>query len=168
MKYLTTILLLISQCLIANICNLESEIPSTTPDSRFVDNGNGTITDSGTGLMWQKCQLGLSGLTCNIGSSARLSWRESLNQARLNNLAGYSDWRLPNIKELRSIVEQRCYSPSINTKYFPSTASYWFWTSSPSFIHAVSWAVSFGDGPSLNFVGRNDDDEIYVRLVRSL
>ena len=60
----------------------------------FVDNGNGTITDSGTGLMWQESD-----------SRKGFDWKESLNYAEKLKLGGYDDWRLPNAKELQSIVD---------------------------------------------------------------
>jgi hypothetical protein len=60
----------------------------------FVDNGDGTITDLATGLMWQK---GDSGTTRN--------WEQALDYAESLVQAGYDDWRLPNAKELQSIVD---------------------------------------------------------------
>jgi len=59
----------------------------------FVDNNDGTITDKATGLMWQKADDGVS-----------RDWENALLYAENLNLAGYSDWRLPNAKELQSIV----------------------------------------------------------------
>jgi len=63
----------------------------------FEDNGDGTITDSATGLMWDKA-----------GSSAGMKWEDALawvQQKNSENYLGYSDWRLPNDKELQSIVD---------------------------------------------------------------
>ena len=65
----------------------------------FVDNGDGTVTDLATGLMWQKADSGTG-----------MDWEESLAYAEDLELAGYNDWRLPNAKELQSIVD---YSRSI-------------------------------------------------------
>lgn len=62
--------------------------------NNFIDNGDGTITDSATGLMWTQEDSG-EGLT----------WKEALDYAENKEFAGYSDWRLPNIKELQSIVD---------------------------------------------------------------
>ncbi len=164
MKYKITILLLITNILQAQTCKLELEVPSTTPDSRFTDNGNGTITDNGTGLMWQKCQLGLSGSSCTNGSATTHNWQQALDQADSNILAGYSDWRLPNHKELYSIVEHRCYNPSINTIYFPNTYSNDFWSNSPVAIGSdYTWIVNFNYG---YYNGNGRYDSQYVRLVR--
>ncbi|MCX7046923.1 MAG: DUF1566 domain-containing protein, partial [Candidatus Sumerlaeota bacterium] len=60
----------------------------------FQDNGDGTITDRATGLMWQKADSGKG-----------LNWEEALACAANLKLAGHSDWRLPNAKELQSIVD---------------------------------------------------------------
>lgn len=75
----------------------------------FVDNGDETITDNATGLMWCKYDSGndmfksdVSGYTNNDGS---LNWQEALDFSENISFAGYSDWRLPNAKELHSIVD---------------------------------------------------------------
>jgi hypothetical protein len=62
--------------------------------NNFVDNGDGTITDLASGLMWQK---GDSGITMN--------WQQALDYAENLEYAEYDDWRLPNAKELQSIVD---------------------------------------------------------------
>jgi len=59
----------------------------------YTDNGNGTITDNATGLMWQQADDGVV-----------RDWQNSLTNAETLVLAGHSDWRLPNAKELQSIV----------------------------------------------------------------
>ena len=59
----------------------------------FRDNNDGTITDLRTGLMWQK------------GENERMDWYQALKYCKDMNLAGYTDWRLPNIKELNSILD---------------------------------------------------------------
>ncbi|MGN7612346.1 Lcl domain-containing protein [Magnetococcales bacterium HHB-1] len=69
--------------------------------NRFKDHGNGTITDQSTGLMWMKADSGKG-----------LSWKDALSYAENLTYAGYSDWRLPNAKELQYIVD---YSRSPNT-----------------------------------------------------
>ena len=98
-------------------------------DPSFTDNGDGTITDNVTGLMWQKsADLNGDG-TINIDD--KLTYEDALNGADSFNLAGYSDWRLPTIKELYSLIDFNGIDPSgwngtdvsqltpfINTKYF--------------------------------------------------
>ncbi|GLS92331.1 hypothetical protein GCM10007916_34020 [Psychromonas marina] len=63
-------------------------------NNSFVDNGDATITDQATGLMWQQADSGKG-----------LNWQQSLAYAENLTLAGHDDWRLPNAKELQSIVD---------------------------------------------------------------
>jgi len=65
--------------------------------NRFRDNGDGTVTDLATGLMWEKSDSGYG-----------MTWQEALEYAQEKNRQkhlGYSDWRLPNAKELQSLVD---------------------------------------------------------------
>ncbi len=144
-------------------------IPATTPSNRFTVHSNGTVTDSKTGLMWKQCSEGLSGADCRAGGATSYTWSEALQQAQtVNNnggYAGYSDWRVPNVKELRSITERQCYSPAINATIFPNTVSTYYWSSSPvAYDSDYAWVVGF-------YYGNDDwdykDDGSYVRLVRS-
>lgn len=69
--------------------------------NKFKNNGNGTITDQASGLMWTQSD-----------SRKGMNWQQALKYAENFKLAGYSDWRLPNAKELQSIVD---YSRSPDT-----------------------------------------------------
>ncbi len=95
-------------------------------------NGDGTVTDNTTGLMWMRCSLGQvwDGKTCG-GKAATFTWADALKAAAGHEFAGYTDWRLPNKNELESIVEGRCFTPTINSSVFPATPSTYFWSSSP-------------------------------------
>jgi hypothetical protein len=62
--------------------------------NNFTDNGDGTITDEATGLMWMQDD-----------NSEGLNWEDALSYAEGKEYAGYSDWRLPDVKELQSIVD---------------------------------------------------------------
>ena len=131
---------------------------STYGVNAFVDNGNETITDNATGLMWAKNDSGSD-------APDGLNWEEALAYVETQNAAnylGYSDWRLPNVKELHSILD---YSRSPDTTHsaaidplFNATpitneagqtdySSYWSgtthanWTDSPGSAGAY---VSFG------------------------
>jgi len=165
-KYIVIILLFISNSVISQqVCKTEVEILSSTPDNRFVDNLNGTVTDKATELVWQKCQMGLTGANCETGTTNTYTWNNALNEAQLNTTAGFNDWRLPNISELESLVEQRCNNPSINTNFFPNTSSDYFWTSSPTAnLPNYSWHVTFQYGHSSGYAFRNLTKS--VRLVR--
>ncbi|MFI3292624.1 MAG: DUF1566 domain-containing protein [Rikenellaceae bacterium] len=68
--------------------------------NNFADNGDGTISDKATGLMWAK-----------VDSKEGMEWIKALKYAEDAELAGYTDWRLPNVKELQGIVDYN-YAPS--------------------------------------------------------
>ncbi|MCK5642463.1 MAG: DUF1566 domain-containing protein, partial [Gammaproteobacteria bacterium] len=73
----------------------------------FKDNGDGTVTDKATGLMWMKIDSGK--LKAGTAKDGTMDWRQALDWAENLEYAGYSDWRLPNAKELHSIVDySRC------------------------------------------------------------
>ncbi len=69
----------------------------------FSDNGNGTVTDAATGLMWTKIDSGHVALGGDLDGA--MTWSEALQFAESSSYAGYADWRLPNAKELESIVD---------------------------------------------------------------
>ena len=84
--------------------------------NKFVDNGDDTVTDRATGLMWAKVDSGNAVFRKAIAASANrdgsLNWQEALAFAENLNFAGHDDWRLPDAKELHSIVD---YSRSPDT-----------------------------------------------------
>lgn len=93
----------------------------------FHDNGDGTVTDRSTGLMWQQADSGKG-----------MNWEEALAYAAASGLAGHSDWRLPNAKELQSIVDytrapSTTQSPAISPLFKVSVLSDgeypFFWSS---------------------------------------
>ncbi len=160
-------------------CRLESEIPSSTPSSRFTTHADGTVTDNQTNLMWAKCALGQNQTDCS-GTATTTHWQGALQAAETSTLASHSNWRLPNIKELRSIVEKRCNSPAINAEIFPNTPASYFWSASPYAGNSDdAWHVDFSYGSSRygNGYGRSYGDSsvsgyrdghgAQVRLVRS-
>ncbi len=71
--------------------------------NQFRDNGDNTITDEATGLMWMKSDSGH--LKTGEKQDGKLDWEQALRWVEQLDYAGYSDWRLPNIKELQSIVD---------------------------------------------------------------
>ena len=143
-------------------CN--SQMAETAPASRFTVNANQTVTDLATGLIWKQCAQGLSGAGCSTGTATDLDWESALAAAQTENFAGQTDWRLPNVKELLSIIEFACNGPAINIEIFPNTQSSSVWSASPSNFDK-SWIVGFNFGGARNFVfSRNDP--FGVRLVR--
>jgi hypothetical protein len=140
----------------------------------FVDNGNGTISDQASGLTWKKCSEGQSWDPENdfcSGTITTFTWQEALQRAEAVNKGtegeslGQVGWRLPNIKELASVVDLKICDPAIDGDYFPETDSsgYWSSTASASSVNDA-WGVGFFDG--YDFCG--DIDYSYrVRLVRA-
>lgn len=147
-------------------CN--ANILKTKPDTIYTDNGDGTVTDTETGLMWDKCTWGLSGSNCSSGTASPSTWVAALAAAQTANAAdylGYSDWRLPNVAELRSLVETACYNPSINEALFPGTQGSAYWSASAyAGSSVIAWVVGFNSGDE-NYSSRSVSR--YARLVRA-
>lgn len=134
--------------------------------SMWIDNGDNTITDLNTNLMWAKCAEGQSGNSCNVGGTINFNWGQALNVVLDSRLGGYSDWRLPNIKELQSLVAYDAYNPSIDADFFPATPLQSFWSASARAYGAIyTWHVNFYDGRTF-YLARNSMGA--VRMVRDL
>ena len=130
----------------------------------YIDNGNNTITDNSTGLMWSKCSEGQSGSTCATGSATTATWPNAITACEASTLAGYTDWRLPNVNELQTLADYGRFSPSINITYFPNTASNYYWSASTYVVSPSSaWVVYFGNGVVYYNSKTNGN---YVRCVR--
>ncbi len=118
--------------------------------SRFRDNGDGTIYDAGTRLIWQKCIAGTSGTNCSTGNEIGFNWESAINYCQSLSLGGRGDWRLPNINELVSIIDYNFVYPAINTSYFPTKPnvnnSLYSSTSSPTATTTSSMSIDFREG----------------------
>lgn len=133
----------------------------------YVDNGDSTVTDTSTGLMWDQCALGLSGTDCATGTARTYIWADAIAAAATQNTLnhkGYSDWRLPSVDELQALVKAGG-APMIDTTAFPNTSQLYFWSaSSDAPTPALAWLVNFYGGyPNAN----NKTYAARVRLVRS-
>ncbi len=125
------------------------------PAEPFVDNGDGTVTDLRSGLMWQKSE-----------GAAAATWEEALQYAAGLELGGHKDWRVPGIKELFSLNDPAATRPSIDGKYFPETPAALYWSATTQFNRpANAWTVSFGFG----IASYNPKTQaLHVRAVRSV
>lgn len=165
-KYIGTFLvMLIAANVEAQTC--VDNVEQTTPTVRFSVNSDGTVKDNQTGLIWMRCVLGQvwNGSSCD-GNASFLNWQDSLSQAENLVFSGKNDWRLPNIKELTSIVEFSCYKPAINLTVFSSgqiDSNYWSATTVYSFVFPAAWIVSVESGRPNEWL---KDYEAMVRLVR--
>ena len=118
---------------------------------RLHDNGDGTVTDQRTGLIWQK-----------IGSDRRMTWEEALKYCDDLTLAGQADWRLPNIKELRSISDDRKVQPSLDKTFFPGAQVACYWSSTSLCNRPKqAWFVDFETG----LVSHADKPQSYLVLA---
>jgi hypothetical protein len=182
-----------------NAANAASEI-SNSPKAKaipgFIDNDNGTITDLYTGLIWVK-----DGEGSGSNNSEPLVWQEakdfsdnlvlcedktfistsstSTSLCTEHNGIKYDDWRLPNFKELASIIHYTTTTPTIDQNYFPNTTSTNYWTSSYIFHPAtLCWAGGYCAYPAsldieiVDFnngsvgITSNKDTPYYIRSVR--
>lgn len=134
----------------------------------LVDHGDGTVSDMQHGLMWTRCALGQSGAGC-AESAEKHGWSQAMDAARSRNAAnwlGHADWRVPNAKELATLVDRAHAQPAIDATMFPGTApaAHWTTTSYAPDAHAA-WAVFFGSGDLLAYDKRAP---ARVRLVRTV
>lgn len=105
----------------------------------LVDNQNGTVTDNSTGLIWQKADTG------------PVNWSNALGYCENLLLGGYSDWRLPDIKELKSLSDDIKYNHAIDVIFFPSAHASYYWssttcTSGMDFAYATNFLDGIIDG----------------------
>jgi hypothetical protein len=139
----------------------------------FVDNGDGTITDKATGLMWQKS-----------GCSRAKSWKRArtyVKQLNKDQFAGYSDWRLPTIEELASLVErEKVHEVHVDPVFYNKQEICWSADKGPVFGGATwnppqVWHVNFREGslgltvlPTFYKGSTTALTRHYIRAVRSL
>lgn len=141
----------------------------------FIDNGDGTITDNVTGLMWEK--LSRDGTIHDYGTQYTWTTAVTTKIAALNSgsFAGHNDWRLPNIKELETLKNFGAVNPATFSPFNTScaggctvltcscTQSDVYWSSSTyQDSPSRAWSVYFGDGYS------NADDKTFNSFVRAV
>ncbi len=164
-KYLLLLLVMVLPAHAAQVCY--SDITTTKPISSFQLNADGTVLDTTTKLMWSRCLVGQSwdrsSNSCT-GTAQQLDWPEALIEAKRSTLAGFSTWRLPNAKEVLTLVERSCVDPAINLTAFPASNSENMWTGTTVVNQPDrGWAIAM-------YSGKNNTKEkiirLYVRLVR--
>jgi Protein of unknown function (DUF1566) len=132
----------------------------------YIPNGDGTVTDTHTQLMWMQCAEGQEGPQCE-GHVLLYTWDSAMGiPTKLNEragFAGYTDWRLPTAAELQSLVRTDSH-PTICNDAFPNAPVTLIWSSTlVKEGGRDAWNVYFGSGS----MGSNDRDNHYaVRLVR--
>ena len=142
-------------------------ITETTPIINFTVNNNGTATDNSTGIMWYRCSVGQtwdSQTSSCLGGNEQVDWQQALKLANDATEAGFTDWQLPSVKELSTLVERRCVDAAINSTIFPNTVAENYWTNT-SGVGSTSqaWAVAFYSGKT-NL--RSKGSDVHLRLMR--
>lgn len=127
-------------------------------DSRFVDNGDGTVTDTVNGLMWQQ------------GENPRANFADALKACEEMSLAGYTDWRLPNIKELNTILNL-AYTDGwwYYKRFFPAEGlqpPLLHYFSSTTFERTYAWVTNFCFGYDGYYASKNAT--LLFRAVRNV
>jgi hypothetical protein len=134
------------------------------PDSRFSDNGDGTVTDNLTGLIW------LQNADRNGGT---MNWADALvycnsladDGSALTDGSVAGDWRLPNVKELQSLIDFGNYNPALPTGHpFSNVQSSYYWSSTTNANNTDNaWNVNMNNG---NVNNNNKTNNNYVWPVR--
>ena len=150
---------------------------------KYIDNQDDTITDCSTNLMWKKYSEGQRTIACGKGMVRQYTWDNAVRRFKQASFAGYNNWRLPTIDELRSLVycdkkeplieksnwlsttDNVCLKPSINNKVFPNTSPTKYWSSSTFYNkEEYAWSLDFDSGTdeeNLKYYNAS------VRLVRN-
>ncbi len=152
----------------------------TTPTEDFTDNLDGTVTHRTTGLTWMRCAMGMTwdGTTCT-GIGSTYTWDEATKMTA--NFAGKTDWRLPSIAELQSIMEREWVGVGapLNNVVFPNAqirlesdpTNYQrlYWSSTATFDGTYNWAADSWGASFLFTKDRVGKDllPLFSRLVRS-
>jgi len=133
--------------------------------------GEGVVIDHAGGRAWTACAAGQSGADCS-GEAALVPWEEALAWCEGLVWGGRDDWRLPDVVELRSIVDLRYDSPSVDPALFPGTPYYGedtrtnvgqFWSSTGRDYNSFALYVEFRSGFSHFYVM---DEGRHARCVR--
>jgi hypothetical protein len=116
--------------------NVQVDVSAGAPNlSSYTDNGDGTVTDNVTQLMWQQAVSGT------------YTWAQAQTHCAAVTVAGHSDWRLPSQIEVESIIDYgQATAPFISGTYFPSTPASEFWSSTPLVGGTTGWPVFFMTG----------------------
>ncbi|WP_167881237.1 DUF1566 domain-containing protein [Leptospira gomenensis] len=125
----------------------------------YVDDGDGTVRDTLNGIVWQKCSFGQNPLDCS-GVTTIMDWDSALFSCRNLNLAGRT-WRVPNVKELMSLIDySRTSFPIINIAIFANTTGGYYWSSTSG----ISSGISPDSTVATDF---NSDPRAYVATANS-
>lgn len=116
---------------------------------RVAVEGFPVVTDAVTGLVWQGCPAGEAGDDC-AGSPTWMDWPDALAYCEDSAWAGFTDWYVPNVVELRSLLDDRSVEPGLDAESFRGSVAGEYWSSTSSAAHPeIAEAVRFPDGASV-------------------
>jgi len=109
-----------------------------SPSPRFTDNGNETVTDNQTGLIWAK----------NANLDGMKTWNAAIDYCNALSLGGHDDWRLPTVKELQSLIDFGNYGPALPSGHpFTGVQSFYYWSSTADAnTTGYAWSVGLDRG----------------------
>ena len=136
---------------LVSLIALSSLLSAPALAAPYADNGNGSVTDSGTGLTWKRCAEGQTwtGSSCS-GTPGTFTWAQATALTGTVSFAGRSDWRLPNIRELQTLVDRARYGPVLDPAAFPNAPnSVYAWSATPVAANAGNaWKLHLSGGLS--------------------
>jgi hypothetical protein len=172
-KYLILLISLLANGVNAQTCR--DYIPDEHPNSRYTINNNGTVTDIQTNLMWKVCAEGQTWENNQCIGDGGYYFQDLIKKAKAiddegrapnqsdsysfstYDYAGFNNWRVPNIKELNSIVSQNCFFPAINMAIFPNLPFF-----APSFISTTIQRSSYAKPTFIEFYYGNHQPAMSV------
>ena len=138
------------------------------PAPRFADNDDGTVTDNLTGLVWLKKANYIGTDYTGFDADGRVTWQQALDFVAGMNVGTYgnfgqTDWRLPNVQEMLSLIAWQYYSPALadtagtaqwtDGDPFTGVQSSYYWSSTTNAPNTdVAWFVSLYDGAVASYV----------------
>lgn len=167
-KYIVTTSLLVSVAQTQQICNKAVGESAGVNSFMFLGSGS-SVLDKRTGLTWKRCLEGqrfddnktpifFTDDSCK-GNSSLFSRQDALLYVKKAK-----SYRLPNIKELASLVELKCFNPAINLMTFPNQPNEWVWSATYvnlDYSQSNALGIRFESG----LVGFNGSKRSGIRLV---
>ena len=124
-----------------NVCAYDYPVWGNRPDSpnTYVVNGDGTVSDTQTKLMWQQ-----------VTDGNTYTWAAAGTYCDQLTLAGKDDWRLPTVAEGESLVDYTVAAPQTSMVAFPAALTAWYWTSVQHVGNGDGWDTRFNKGESFS------------------